>query len=39
MSVRVRHVGGAGELSTGTGALLFLGVLWILTEMGRKKLS
>jgi len=31
-------VGGEGELSTGTGALLVLLVIWILTEKGHRLL-
>jgi len=30
---------GEGELSTGTGALLVLGLIWLLAEMGHRKLS
>lgn len=30
---------GEGELSTGTGAVLVLGLIWLLTEMGHRKLS
>lgn len=40
-SVRVHRLTdvGEGELSTGTGALLMLGLIWLLAEMGHRKLS
>jgi hypothetical protein len=33
-----RPVGGEGELSTGTGALLVLLVIWMATEAGHRRL-
>jgi hypothetical protein len=32
-------VSGMGELDTGTGALLVLGLIWVLTEYGHKRLK
>jgi len=40
-TVKVRHVEGqsdSGLLSTGTGALLFLGAMWLFTEYAHRRL-
>jgi hypothetical protein len=34
----VQSIEGAGELSTGTGALLFLGLLWLAAEWAHSHL-